>query len=117
MAGPEGTKANGQAGPPTSLSPAPSPASPISLLWSEAGVFTLALPLALFLAWDVNLERTVSPRFKGFIKRYVIHLDLAFLLRDSDALAPKGSWRNLSLTQISGAEDPQTLCYVKEEGI
>lgn len=72
-------------------------------------MFNLALPLGQ----DLDLERTVSPRLKGFIKRHVIHLELAFLLRDTNARAPKSSWRNLSVT---GVEDPQVFCHMKKEG-
>lgn len=55
----------------------------------------------------------MSPRLNGFIKKYVIHLELAFLLRDTNAHDPKSSWRNLSLT---GAEDPQVFFHIKKEG-
>lgn len=72
--------------------------------WGRAGVFALALLLA---------RRTLSPRLKDFIKRYVIHLELAFPLRDTNAPAPKSSWRNLSST---GAEDPQVLFHIKKNG-
>lgn len=65
------------------------------------------------LGQDVNLQRTVSPILKGFIKRHVVHLELAFLFRDTNTRAPKSYWRNLSLTR---AEDPQVFCHIKKEG-